>query len=154
MTFRTIQRFNNYLVFAFGPYQFQKTALETKDLIPANSIVFNPAWDQFAQLFFWNPQLRFINGMDPIFQYAKNPRSYWLTHYIYKDLAAARNCGLIRCTPATDESTYETLKKDFSAEYIFLTHRRNPKFINYLKSEPWHYRLIYDNDKETIFKVL
>ena len=43
-------------------------------------IVFHTRWEHFATLFFWNRENRYLNGMDPIFQYQLSPALYWKWH--------------------------------------------------------------------------
>jgi len=81
MPIKTVYRYTKFLGNAFPAHQFEDAANWLKENSNPQEIVFSPHWDRFAQLFFWNPQNYYINGMDPIFIFALDPSLYWKTHF-------------------------------------------------------------------------
>ena len=133
---KNFYRFTTYLPNAYDPTLFRGAGTWLKENSRAGEIVFNPNWDRFGHLLLWNQSNYYINGMDPIFLYAYDPRLYWKTHFIATDKAGASTCGAIRCTPATSEETYRVLKRDFRASYVVVEPYRQPNFAAYLSSDP------------------
>lgn len=153
MPVKSIYRFQTYIRNAFEPHRFQETSLWLKNNTRPGAIVFNIHWDRFAQLFFWNWDNYYINGMDPIFQYAFSPELYWKTHFLAIDQATAVTCGEIRCTAEAAEDTVSVLKNDFKASYIVIENRRNPKLYKYVNSHP-KFQKSFETADETVFKIL
>src|SRR5262249_20891210 len=69
----------------FRPAEFQAVGEWLAQHAQPGEIVFNLHWDRFGDLFFWNPSNYYVNGMDPIFEYAYDPHLYWKTHYLAND---------------------------------------------------------------------
>ncbi len=151
--FKNLHRFDTYLTNAFDPSHFQAVSAWLKTNSQSEAIVFNTHWDSFGQLFFWNRQNYYINGMDPIFEYAYSPSLYWKTHFYAIDAATAATCGKIRCTSEEVEDTYSVLKNDFHASYILLEKRRNPQLNKYL-SIALKFSRVFETDKEVLYKLL
>jgi hypothetical protein len=40
-------------------------------------LVFNTAWQQYPPLYFWNPQSRYVTGMEPGLFHSADPERYW-----------------------------------------------------------------------------
>ncbi|MBI2052563.1 MAG: hypothetical protein HYT38_02745, partial [Candidatus Sungbacteria bacterium] len=116
---------------------FQESADWLKTHTRPGDIVFNIHWDNFPSLFFWNQHNYYINGMDPIFEYAFNKNLY-LEHYfididkvfIYE--GEAYTCTTNPCGPGAIISVYDSLKNNFKADYIFIEMARNPIIYKYL----------------------
>ncbi|HKQ62453.1 MAG TPA: hypothetical protein VJS92_14275, partial [Candidatus Polarisedimenticolaceae bacterium] len=116
-------------------------------------VVFHAHWDNFAALFYWYPEGTYINGMDPIFQYAESPTGYWKTHHLATGQGTATTCGAPRCTAAETEPTLDVLRREFHARYIFVQSLRNPRLDAYLRAvgDPVHLEL--DTGVETVFRL-
>ncbi|MEK9174581.1 MAG: hypothetical protein AAB725_01265 [Patescibacteria group bacterium] len=155
----------NTLKFTLGYFEkmapdtaFEKPALWLKENTEAGSIVFNIHWDNFPMLFFWNQHNHYINGMDPIFEYAFSKNLY-LKHYFFdidKILmidGGAYTCGTNPCAQEGITTVYSALKDDFRANYVFLELPRNPKVYKYLDSDV-RFKEVYNNGREIIFQVL
>lgn len=91
--------------------------------VPAGETLFHLDWDEFPQLFFDNPQLRFLVGLDPTFMFATDPARWGL----YDDIAN----GMV-----TD--AYAPIRRDFHCRWVFATEddeeflrvaRRDPRFL-------------------------
>lgn len=150
---KTIYRYDTYLATTFSIDRFKDAALWLKENSKPGEIVYNLHWDRFADLFFWNNNNYYINGMDPIFEYAFKPELYWKTHFLAIDAGTAFTCGMIRCTAEETVETYEVLKNDFRASYIIVEKLRNPKVLQYLESFGG-YQKVFDNNDQKVFKII
>lgn len=153
MPFKTMYRFDTYIPNAFDAYRMKDVATWLKNNAQPEEIVFNIHWDRFAQLFYWNSNNYYINGMDPIFEYAYDPSLYWKTHFLAIDAGTSFTCGKIKCTKEEVEPTVDVLKKDFHASYIVIQKLRSPKLYAYLSSAP-EFRKVFEGDTDAVFKVL
>jgi len=115
-------------------------------------IVFHPQWDNFGFLFFWNPRNYYINGMDPIFEYAYDPTLYWKTHYLHNGAADEVTCGAYPCV---DEviSTYESLKRDFHAAYITVETQLLPGLSQYLARTPQFTKVFESPTGAVVYRI-
>ena len=137
---------------AYPPERHKEAALWLKDNSNPGDIVFNVSWSRFSELFFWNQQNYYVGGLDPIFQYAYNPSLYWKYHYLATGLLTDRTCGADACTEEMLEDTYEVLKRDFDAKYVFLSKELKPELNQYLESDS-RFEKTFDNGNETIFSL-
>lgn len=48
---------------------------------PQGSVVFNPTWNWFPQLYYYAPTMAYVNGIEPRLLYAYDERKYWLWFY-------------------------------------------------------------------------
>lgn len=55
--------------------------------IPEGETIFHTGWDDFAQLFFYNPKFRYLVGLDPTLMYATDPSRWRLWDDIYRGRA-------------------------------------------------------------------
>ncbi|MBI4160530.1 MAG: hypothetical protein HY506_01325 [Candidatus Yanofskybacteria bacterium] len=148
----TMPMFNFYLSRAHDPNLFKDSATWLREHSKPDSIVFNPYWDRFGQLFFWNQQNYYINGMDPIFEYAYDPKLYWKTHFYATDVASEFTCGAVACTKEEVEPTDKVLRDDFRAAYVFLDKERGHNFYDYLNNNST-YKKTFETEKEVIFQI-
>ena len=153
MPIKTVYRFDTYTKFIFGPELFKESSQWLKENSKPGEIVFNIHWDRFGQLFFYNDQNYYINGMDPIFQYAHNPSLYWKTHFFAIDEATAFTCGKIRCVADEVEDTRTVLKRDFKATYLILEKTRSPKLYGYLEKSGG-FKKVFETIDEALYKIL
>ena len=154
---KTVYRYNTYTANAFAPERFREVAEWLQLNSNPGEIVFNLQWDRFAQVFFWNYQNYYINGMDPIFELAYSPSLYWKNHYLFIDQffvqdGVAKVCGEIRCSVDMVEDIYMVLFRDFKASFLFLEKNRNPKLYNYLKTDS-RFENVFETDFEAVFRI-
>jgi len=157
--FNTLHFSSIYRRQGFPPNKFKETAMWLLENSEPGAIVFNIQWDNFPLLFFWNQKNYYINGMDPIFEFAYDQNLYWRHYFIDEDKIYIQDgkgytCGEIRCTAEKVADIYESLKSDFKADYVFLELRRNPKVYDYLIGNPNFQKVFESETKEIIFKVL
>ena len=138
---------------AIAPDKFKEAALWLKENSQPGEIVFNVRWSDFPMLFFWNDKNYYIGGMDPIFQYAYDPKLYWKFHYLSADEVTKYTCPAPACTKEMLEDTYTVLKNDFKAKYVFLEKQRNPLIYYYLESTPEYYQKKIDTISEAVYQI-
>jgi hypothetical protein len=119
---------------------------------PKDSIVFHVNWSVFPELLFWNRHNRYINGLDPIFLYAYDPRLYWKGHYLETRSAINRTTGTPPEAEPALEDTYTVLTRDFGASYLFLIKIGTPELLHHALRDN-RYRLRYDSDTTAIFEL-
>src|SRR5262249_31172300 len=73
----------------------------------AGDIVFNVRWFEFSPLFFWDHKNFYVGGLDPIFQYAYDPRLYWKFHHLSARDSVDFTCGAPVCRDGLREDTYD-----------------------------------------------
>jgi hypothetical protein len=137
---------------AFLPNEFEEASLWLKENSQKGDIVFNLNWSKFSEMFFWNQKNYYIGGLDPIFQYIHNPSLYWKFHYLSLDMVTKKTCGKEECRVEDLEDTYQVLKNDFKAKYVFLEKEQNPAVFWYLGQDK-RYEKRFENKKEVIFEV-
>jgi hypothetical protein len=118
---------------------------------PLGAIVYTPRWDVFGELFFWNTHNRYINGMDPIFEYAYSPDLYWKSTHLVEG-GGSTTCGLRECTPSSSEDTFTVLRRDFHADYLLLQRRAYPALCAYASGDP-RFTLSYDDPQWMLFQL-
>jgi hypothetical protein len=132
----TLQKNTEIFPFMVSPYRLAAAGEWLRENTPPESIVFNPHWDDFPELFYWNTHNRYIGGMDPIFQYAYSPTLYWKAHHLANGDSAAFTCGRPVCAGAKQEDTHTVLHRDFQSSYILLNRQRDAGLLTYVKSDP------------------
>jgi hypothetical protein len=85
--------------------------------------IFQLDWDDFPQLFFFNPQFRYLVGLDPAFMYVTDPDHWRLWQEI---------------THAEVEDLFGKIRQEFGSRWVFGIHdaedfvesaRRDPRFF-------------------------
>jgi len=126
------------------PYRLRPAAEWLREHSRPGAIVFHASWGIFPELFYWNPQNRYIGGMDPIFQYAYDKRLYWKTHHLLSGRAVSRTWGTADSNDTAAEDLYVVLRRDFKASYILVEKYRSPALYLYLTGDPRFVRRFED----------
>ncbi len=116
-------------------------------------IVFHLRWDDFGPLLAWNRTDRYLGGMDPIFQFAHDPRHYWEQFYLDADLTTSYTCDAFPCSAGNAIDTPTAIMRDFGAHWVLVEPLRNPKVTLYFLHDA-HFRLAHDTRHEAIFQVM
>lgn len=118
-------------------------------------VVFHPSWSQFGELFYWNRRQYYLGGMDPIFQYRKNPRSYWkLTAY-----ASGRKPGFTgptnpKAEGADEEPLWRVVPRDFDSRWIVISVQKSTRKLDEaLKRDPSHYIERYRDKDSALYEI-
>jgi hypothetical protein len=116
-------------------------------------VVFHARWDNFGPLFAHNRSNRYLGGMDPIFQYAHDPASYWEFFYLSADLTNEWTCDAYPCGAGVATDTYEALRHHFGARWVVVQPYRNPRLSLYLLNDD-RYALAFETRDEALFQIL
>lgn len=116
-------------------------------------VVFHTRWDNFGPLFAHNRTNRYLGGMDPIFQFAHDPRSYWEFFYLSADVTSAWTCDAYPCAQGTATDTHVAMTDHFGARWVLVEPRRNPGFARYLLDDPG-FELAFDQGRTAVFEVV
>jgi len=143
----------NVDVVAFPPDTMAGPAAFLADNGAANEVVFHARWDNFGPLFARNRGSRYLGGMDPIFQFAHDPRSYWEFFYLSADLTTEWTCDAFPCATGAAMDTPTVMREHFGARWVVVEPLRNPRFALYLLGDPG-FRLAYEGQREVVFEVL
>jgi hypothetical protein len=119
----------------------------------AGELVFHARWDNFGPLFAYNRHNRYLGGMDPIFQYAHDARSFWEFFYLSADLTQEWTCDAYPCPQGNATDTYRVLTDHFGARWIVVEPYRNPRLTLYLLNDS-RYALALETQSEALFEVL
>ncbi len=144
--------FVRYMHQAWAPDHLRGAALWLRDASRPGEIVFHTRWEHFATLFFWNRANRYINGMDPIFQYDVSPALYWKWHWIAADRAETRTCAKPRCRPEETEDTATVIARDFGASWLLLDRELNPRLYARLERDRVFPKR-YDDGRHAVYRV-
>lgn len=107
---------------AVPPDRYRAAAEWMRDLSREGDIVFNPRWDEFAQLFYWNQKNYYVVGMDPTFLYLYDQNLYRDWYRFYKDDVADLSAEWI----------HDTLTRQFRASFVFVDRFENPRLLRLL----------------------
>jgi|GEM_PF-2406103 len=110
-------------------------------------IVFNPQWDQFPRLFYWDQKNYYIVGLDPTFLYAYSPDLYRQWREISDDREDKWG------SPADLDKTF---RQTFRARYVFVEQLRNPVLARYLAAPRAadYFKPVYNGGGITVYEAL
>ncbi|MBI2024632.1 MAG: hypothetical protein HYT03_00885 [Candidatus Harrisonbacteria bacterium] len=134
-----------------GPNDLKEVSLWLKENTKPGEIIFHTSWDMFPMLFFWNQQNYYINGMDPIFEYAFSRELYWKNHFIAIG-GKPYTCASLPCEEKNSESLREVISQDFNASYAIVELDRNAGLNRNLQTDPG-FEKIFTTANEVIYRV-
>jgi hypothetical protein len=130
---------------------------EPAAFLAANSapgdIVFHARWDNFGPLLAHDRVNRYLGGMDPIFQFAHDPRAYWEFFYLSADVNTEWTCDAFPCAAGVATDTYLALRDHFDARWVLVEPRRNPRLTLFFLNDP-RFRLALETQREAVFELL
>jgi hypothetical protein len=123
---------------------YERAALYLKSQSTPKTIVFNVQWDQFANLFYWDSDHYYINGLDPDFLHSYSPELYLIWKKFYDD----------DISNMSNQEIIESVAK-FDAKYIFIESDRSPVVSEALSklSNTGAVKEIYSADAMIIYEV-
>ena len=104
--------------------------------IPAGETVFHLDWDDFPQLFFFNPQLHYLVGLDPTFMYLTSAERWRL----WSDVAHGNV-----------EDIYTPIRTTFSSRWV-LAIPEAEEFMKAARRDP-RFLIGYEDDSATVFAL-
>jgi hypothetical protein len=117
-----------------------------------NDVVFHARWDNFGPLFAFNRHNRYLSGMDPIFQYAYDARSFWEFFYLSTDLNQEWTCDAYPCRQGNATDTHQVLREHFGARWVVVQPYRNPRLTLYLLNDE-RYDLALETQSDALFEI-
>jgi hypothetical protein len=90
---------------------------------PPGAVVVQTGWDGFPELFFQDPDSRFLDGFDPVFSYAVDPALFWRWSHL---VGEGSWCSQPACTAAADapqdpaQALAILLHVRFAADYLVI----------------------------------
>jgi hypothetical protein len=97
--------------------------------VPPGETIFHLDWDEFPQLFFFDPQLHYLVGLDPTFMYLTDPGRWQL----WSDVAHGEAEDLYAPIHETFHSQW--VLADSAAEEFHAKARRDPRFFPKFEDE-------------------
>ena len=119
--------------------KLQKSSEWLKANTRAGAIVFHSDWDEFPVLFYNNSHNYYIVGLDPTFMYDYNQDLYWK----WKNATIGEEKAFL----------HSIIKKDFRADYVFVSTDRHKAFENTLENN-FYFEEVYVDSESKIYKVL
>jgi len=104
--------------------------------VPAGELVFNTDWDDFPRLFYFDPTLRYVSGLDPTYLYDKDPALSKLYD---------------RITLGEEEDPGPLIRDRFGARYVF-TDNNHHDFYEHATESGW-FEVVYEDAQCTILRV-
>lgn len=116
-------------------------------------LVFHARWDNFGPLLAFNRTNSYLGGMDPIFQFAFDPRAFWEFFYLSTDSTNEWTCDAYPCIEGNATDTHVALTDHFGARWVLVEPRRNPRLTLFLLNDD-RFRLALETQREAVFEVL
>ena len=108
-----------------------------KNTLP-KEVIFHNRWDDFPELFYFNHQNYYINGLDQTFMYEFNDKTYKQWEKIIGLKIAPNKTG-------------QTIKQAFKTDYI-LVNKKNKKFADWLKKDN-SLKKVFEDYQAMIYKI-
>ena len=138
---------------ALPPDRLRSAGLWLREHSQPGDVVFNLRWAHFSSLFFWNQQNYYVAGLDPIFQYAYDPRLYWKFHHLAANESIQSTCGAPVCAREELEGTYEVLVNDFKAKYVVVGQQSHPALYHFFEGDPRFQKTLETPRGEAVYRI-
>jgi len=102
--------------------------------VPPGETIFHLDWDDFPQLFFFNPQLHYLVGLDPTFMYLTSPERW----RIWSDVAHA-----------DVDDIYTPIRRTFGSRWVFAI-PEGEDFLAMARRDPRFFQR-YEDSAATVF---
>lgn len=137
---------------AFPPDLLAESATWLAENTAPGDVVWHGHWDNFGPLFARNRSNRYLGGMDPIFQYAHDPKSYWEHFYLSGDLVVEYTCDAFPCHEGTATGIHDAVGGHTGARWVLVEPARNPKLTQELLANPG-FTLAHETPGALVFRV-
>jgi len=135
-----------------NPYRMRAVAFWLRDNGTKGKIVYNASWDMFPELCFWNPEDRYVWGLDPIFLYEYDTGLYWKAHHLGAGEGTSHTWGTQGQPKGGEEDTYTVLRRDFQASAVVVDTGRRQPLYRYLANDR-RYTLGVERDGYAVFAL-
>ena len=116
--------------------RYQSAALWMQDHVPPGEKIFHLSWGDFPELFFFDPQLRYLVGLDPTFMYATDPEQWRLFDAVGSGEA---------------DDLFGTIQGTFGCRYVFATADAEA-FLKKARRDP-RFTIGYENPLTSVFAL-
>lgn len=147
-----LRSYQQVVAYPFAPERLRESSAWLAKRARPGEIVFHVDWERFANLFFWNPSGRYINGMDPIFEYAYDPALTRAHAVLVADQPATFATAESRRAAGLAKALVPTLAEDFGASFVVLEKRRSKHLYRALLDELGR-APAFENDEEAVFAL-
>ncbi len=103
---------------------------------PAGSMIFNTDWDDFPMLYYYNPNNRYIVGLDPTYLYDRDQQLWKLYE---------------RITLGNERDPAPLIRERFGAEYVF-TDNYHRDFLK-IADESGDFETVYKDSYTTVLRI-
>jgi asparagine N-glycosylation enzyme membrane subunit Stt3 len=103
---------------------------------PPDSMIFNTDWDDFPMLFYYNPNRRYIVGLDPTYLYDRDPELWKL----YANI-----------TLGDDTDPAPKIRERFGAEYVF-TDNEHSELLR-IAEDSGDFEKVYEDRFTTVLRM-
>ncbi|HEY8515738.1 MAG TPA: hypothetical protein VIS07_09525 [Candidatus Binatia bacterium] len=128
---------DNFARQAYGDVYAPAMAALTQLAAP-DELVYHVSWMDFAVLYAFRPNGRYVSGLDPIFLYQKDPQLF------------AKNLALSR---GRARDAARIIGEDFGGRWVFVTHQPRDAAFRQLLARSAGVRLLYDDGFAQIWQV-
>lgn len=137
---------------AIAPDRLAAEAAWLAEASDPGDLVFNTHWDAFGPLFARNRTNHYLGGMDPIFQFAADPRRYWLFHHLSTGVATSVTCPAADCTPDDVVDVWDAIRGEYDARWVLAERARDGRLIEYLDTDG-RFRRVFEGRDGVVFEV-
>lgn len=138
--------------YAINAYRAKNAMTWVADHSEPGDVVAHVYWDIFGDLIFNNKKNHYIEGMDPIFLYAQNPRLFWKLYYYESNQAVEHTTATLPGTEPQWVDTHRFFARDLHAKFVILVRGGTPKLEEYLRGDP-RFALGYEDASFIVFRI-
>jgi hypothetical protein len=146
-----MREYKRLVTYHFAPERMRDTGAWLAEHA-TGQVVLNVRWDRFGQLFFWNPKSYYINGMDPIFEYAFDPRIHGINFLLAADAVDAFATEEGRRRMHIDKDLRRLVLEDFGSKFLVTERTLTPKLVQLLSATAG-FEKVYEAGDEVVFGV-
>ena len=143
----------NVRLAAFDARSLIQAAEYLEEASRPGEVVFHARWDNFGPLFAYNRHNHYLGGMDPIFHFAFDQRSYWEYFYLSADITQEMTCDALPCEGGRPTDTYTAIRDHFGSRWIVVEPYRNPRFSLFLLNDP-RFEVAFEAPSAVVFERL
>lgn len=116
-------------------------------------IVGNMIWSDYGALVFWNPENRYLGGMDPVFQYRFNPETYWLMTLTPagRELGQTSRYNPLK-EPGKEEMVSIAWPRDLKTQWLVVGAKSYETFQGEFKKDP-NVQLVYQDEGAHVYHL-
>ncbi len=138
VAFSNVQRTADDIRGSAAPEQYRVGMKWMQGNVRAGEIIFNPNWDDFPKLFYYDPWHAYVSGLDPTYLLNEN-----------RDLAQLYT----RLLRGEEADAARLVRERFGARYVFLRHEDSPGGFHRNLMNDKGSRIVYEDEHCTIIRL-